>query len=966
MSSSNAPWVEHDYTYDDYTNGLNTNGYHNLTQEVVKGSNLPSSLYPLTKTWTYTVNNNNGQGGWTFYTVDAVTHSEVDDAGGNKWLCQSTTYDEGSGNTKPTAGWPTTVQADSGSNCSSPDTSYTDYDVYGNVVAMVDPFAVATPSLYNNEGCTPTSAIAVASTGWNSGRYTACTNYDSGHYFALPTSGANAFNQTSSNSYDPNQGNILQSSTDPNSQVTSYNYSYDPSGNRTVQVTVPPDTQNTHYTTQSSSYSGCPGNNGLPCYEVDSLSYQYNAVHATTFYDSEGRAVETITPDPASTPPQGSTAYYTVVYTSYDDAQHSTFQSNPFVIAINNPQPAHLSYIDPNSAKDYNGQTPGGTATYYDALGRTIAVQDPLFGSQQEPGIACSTVPPYNQGQKFTACTNYSYGQLPPSISSDQNYYSIVTGIDPDQHVSLGYLDALGRTVYTLQESGTYGGTLSTHAFTTIQYNVLDEPTSVQVQDLAPQSGQSITSVTTAQYDSLGRLTQVADPDRGTHTYSIDADGRVYADASSSTHTIGYVYDLLGRIGCVQDAAPSFSPTGICTSGANPYVQNSYDQTFLGTQGTTDFPTGRLGKSVTTTYYPDTGSPAVSVTQLYQHDQRGRLTQENMSIGLPTGWKSINFTALPTYILQPTYNDADQVTTTTTSTNPSGQGFTTTQAYDSTSGVLYGLSNSSSSTPNLATIGYNAQALPSSLNYQTSTGGQLAAQQFGYDGNLRVQSLATTWQGGSGNPSNNIFSQTLNYDPASNLINLSTAQAVVPSNTNSGGTETQVFCYDEQNRLVWSGNSGTPACTGNGSPGTPTGSIAAYTNTYVYTHLGQLWQGPLNGSSSQYQYLYCSSSQPHQLTGLYALGSTCSNSSGQGYASSYDAWGNVTGRTYSSTTAALSYDHLNRFVEWNASSTNREWYAYDANGNRVLKRSTNTLDGIVVAPPFHPKILTAIDSRFIL
>ncbi|HZU69794.1 MAG TPA: hypothetical protein VFA09_21155, partial [Ktedonobacteraceae bacterium] len=66
-STSNAPWIEHDYTYDDYNNGLNTNNtYHNLTKEVIKGSNLPSApptqLYPLTETWSYTVNNNNGQG----------------------------------------------------------------------------------------------------------------------------------------------------------------------------------------------------------------------------------------------------------------------------------------------------------------------------------------------------------------------------------------------------------------------------------------------------------------------------------------------------------------------------------------------------------------------------------------------------------------------------------------------------------------------------------------------------------------------------------------------------------------------------------------------------------------------------------------------------------------------------------------------------------------------------------------
>jgi len=175
------------------------------------------------------------------------------------------------------------------------------------------------------------------------------------------------------------------------------------------------------------------------------------------------------------------------------------------------------------------------------------------------------------------------------------------------------------------------------------------------------------------------------------------------------------------------------------------------------------------------------------------------------------------------------------------------------------------------------------------------------------------------------------------------VTSLATTQAAVPGASGSGGMETSNFCYDEQNRLVWAGNSGTQPAAGNGTCGSGTLASglngASYSNSYVYTHLGQLWQGPLAGSGS-YQYLYCNS-QPHELTGLYAVGSTCSSKSGQGYASGYDAFGNVTGRTFSGTTATLSYDNLNHLTEWNAGSTNQEWYLYDAAGNRVLRRFTN-------------------------
>jgi RHS repeat-associated protein len=392
------------------------------------------------------------------------------------------------------------------------------------------------------------------------------------------------------------------------------------------------------------------------------------------------------------------------------------------------------------------------------------------------------------------------------------------------------------------------------------------------------------------------------------------------------------VYDLLERLGCVQDTAPAYSPTGAC-SGGNPYIVNTYDSNKLTISGTTDYPVGQLTQSVSTTYF--SGS-AASVTESYEHDARGRSIGEQLQFSLPSSWNVT--TALPSYLAQSSYNDADQLTTTTTSTNPTGQGFTTTQVYDSATGVKTGLSNNGTATANLATLSYASSAQLASLNFLTSTGGALSTDTYGYDGNLRLSSLTATWGANSGN-SGTYFSQGLTYDPASNLTSLATTQAAVTGNSNTGGSETQVFCYDEQNRLLWAGNSGTPTCTGNGTPAV-SGHIGAYNASYVYTHLGQLWQGPLNAGSTQYQYLYCSSSQPHQLTGLYPSGTTCSNLSGAVYSSSYDSWGNVIGRTYSSTTATLSYDLLDHLTKWNVSSTNRELYVYDASGERVLRRTT--------------------------
>jgi hypothetical protein len=115
---------------------------------------------------------------------------------------------------------------------------------------------------------------------------------------------------------------------------------------------------------------------------------------------------------------------------------------------------------------------------------------------------------------------------------------------------------------------------------------------------------------------------------------------------------------------------------------------------------------------------------------------------------------------LPTYQVSANYNDADQPMTVTTSTNPAGQGYTTTNVYDGTSGALIGLSNTGSANPSVASLTFTPRALPNVLTFQTSSGsGALSSEQFGYDANLRPTSTSATWQNGSGT-SGTILTQT--------------------------------------------------------------------------------------------------------------------------------------------------------------------------------------------------------------
>jgi RHS repeat-associated protein len=941
-STTNAPWVQTTYTYDDYdtSGGLKSSGYHNKIKEQITSSNAPT----ITKKWNYVTNDSTDSNyNYIYHTVNTVSHSEIDDASGHIWQCADTSYDQGlSGITTPAAGWPTTLKNYSDCNhtatASTTFTSYTGYDSNGNTVATVDAFGAANSSLYSSKGCTLATAPVVKSSAWTASRYTTCTVYDS--YFAQPTSQQNVYGQTTSATYDDTQGRIETSSTDANGQTTSVSYGYTISAdqNQSTQTLQDKDPGETgSYTTQSSSYSTCVFASKRPCYEIDDSSSLYPGAISRTFYDAQGHSTETRNPLDAT--------HDIITFTVYNQWNDSKFISQPFRVASGS------TWIDPYGATDDQGNTPVGTITITDPLGRTIATRDPIEGTSAEPGITCNNV-----SGTWSTCVAFSLGSPDPNSSKQYVYASTH---DANNHKTVTFTDALGRTRYfkTYSVNGSINNNITT--ITETQYNALNKPTAVIVTDAAPQSGQTVTSVTTTTtYDDMGRQTGLNDPDRGNHTYTYDANGHLITDVSGS-RTIGTSYDLLGRIRCIQDAAPTADGSGNCSSGSHPLVQNSYDTSSLQLSGTTNYIVGRLSQSIATTYYAD--GTSVATTQQFEYDQRGHPTATNLQVSVPTSWNVT--TALPTYLKRISYNDDNQVNTTQTTVGGS-TGYTFTQVYDSTTGELTGLSNNSTGAANLASQSFNGNGLVSDINFQTASGTALANDHLSYDGNLRPVGATATWQSGSGT-SGTIFSTSRAFDPTGNVISATLTQSAISGQnpSTSGGSETQNFCYDELNRLVWAGNSGPQPGASNGICGNAslanTLPGATYTNSFVYTHLGQIWQAPLHGTGSAQQFLYCGS-RPHQLTGIYPTGTTCATTSGAtaSYSASYDNWGNMTSRTYGTLSATLAYDVLDHLVQWsstdssNPSSSLQEWYAYDVSGNRVLRLSTSGGKTSITTYPF--------------
>ncbi len=160
--NSSAPWLEHDYTYDDYEAGTGrglgnyhlcdqtTSGsYHNLCTDAVAGTNLPNfsaykdtqtnTAFDITHTWTYQTNDTSVNG-WVYYDVNKAVSSQIDDSQGNIDDCQSFSYDQNanSGVPSPGAGLLTTTNWYHQSACTPGSfgtptiTTYAGYDNDGN------------------------------------------------------------------------------------------------------------------------------------------------------------------------------------------------------------------------------------------------------------------------------------------------------------------------------------------------------------------------------------------------------------------------------------------------------------------------------------------------------------------------------------------------------------------------------------------------------------------------------------------------------------------------------------------------------------------------------------------------------------------------------------------------------------------------------------------------------------------
>jgi RHS repeat-associated protein len=427
--------------------------------------------------------------------------------------------------------------------------------------------------------------------------------------------------------------------------------------------------------------------------------------------------------------------------------------------------------------------------------------------------------------------------------------------------------------------------------------------------------------VTTTSFlaDAGGHQIRLIDPDRGTEFTFYDANGNVVqsVDARGSAGTAYAGYDALNRQLWRNTTS---SPTGA-------YVTYTYDGAVPSGVSCSGITPGNnaIGHRTTERFTSGPGN-SFSGAYCYGYDARGE----------PIG--EVDTLAGTTYLpILYTYNDAGmplKLTYPTTEyalNNYSSQGW------------LTSITRSARGTTNqlVPSITYNGAAGAAGLPDSYVIGGSgscssgnssIICASFSYDGDLRP-TQATFTHPTSSTPIMD-YSLGVTYDAAGNILSLSSG--LPAAGGVSGGQDHQQFCYDEQDRLTWAGNSGTNPCTSQAVTGTtlPTGS--AYTASYQYDVLGRLAQSTLTGAlagNPQGTYTYDS----QHVHAADAIGSG-------GYTAQYDAAGNMTCRaptgtqvctTSSQTGAQLTYDVEGRLIQWvSADGLTTVKYGYDGEGQR--------------------------------
>jgi RHS repeat-associated protein len=482
--------------------------------------------------------------------------------------------------------------------------------------------------------------------------------------------------------------------------------------------------------------------------------------------------------------------------------------------------------------------------------------------------------------------------------------------------------DPVGRTAEIDQYATPPTLNVPGNAFTGI-FSVTGGTTTKTAYGFDPRGNQN--SVTGADgsswastYDLLGRETAKSDPDAGKSTLTYDANGNVQETRDSRGKVVSYAYDALNRkIGQYDSPAAS-------QSTANRMAAWVYDNSDNAVAGMTD-PIGHLTSS---TAYHD----GAAYTQRSRgFNVFGESTGETVTIPSAEGALAGSYSFVKQYSATTGLLSKDVY--------PAQGGLPAETVNHDYAGVLdlpdllNGLSGYDQGTTYDAFSRVNQQTLGSAPN--------LAYVTDAYDphtGDLTDQ-LVTRALGAAPK----VDDEAYRYDPSGNLTRQVSTRLGA-----SAPSETQCFGYDGLSRLTvaWTATDAcavTPTAADHSTVGDSLGTSSAYWTTWAFDLLGnrtgQVQHGFTGGASStdtttSYTYDGPKTGQAHTLTGTTTTGAATGST-----AYTYDASGNVVGRTTPADgTQTLTWDDRGQLTAVTGGTAGDAGYVRDADGNLLLSK----------------------------
>jgi len=419
----------------------------------------------------------------------------------------------------------------------------------------------------------------------------------------------------------------------------------------------------------------------------------------------------------------------------------------------------------------------------YDGLGRVVTQTQPHYVPESGTAFTSYTPP---QGGVLTNPTSTIYDGLgrvstvtTPDGKQTAHFYQVWSDngvprvahevIDANHHRTRSSTDALDRLVKVEEYSGNcgqygyscatapYTATWALYATTNYNYNATD------TLKTATDAHGNATQLT---YDSLGRKTQMIDPDMGTWTYSYDVNGNLLSQTDARGKRICFYYDNLNRLTGkhYQDNTTSCSASFSAASGDATYI---YDQ---GTDG--------IGRRSAMGVIGGAGTS-------WSFDGRGRTSQATYTVPGLTGTRSFVWT----------YDSADRIQTLVYPTTTGVPAETVTYTYDAAGRPT----SACSSLGSPACYASASQPYTALDQPQQWTFGNNAIQTWSYDSVM--QRLAHIQVGISGSPGS-MLDRSYDYDPVGNIAAI--------TDTSGAQSTVQAFDYDHRDRLVHSGPAHNP------------------------------------------------------------------------------------------------------------------------------------------------------------